>query len=305
MSSLTSVTGRSFRKFLIIGAVIVSVAVLFIGSFFTIIGPGDRGVLMNFGAVSGRILDPGFHFLIPVQQSVAKISVQVQKTQSSQSAASKDLQIVTTGVAVNYNLVPDRVNKIYRDIGGLQSVDQKIIAPAIANAVKAVTAHYNADELLANRDKVRAEIAEQIRDSITNYDVKIDGVNITDFNFSAQYNHAIEEKQVAQQQALKANYQLQQVQISAQQQVVQAKAEAEARIESAKGRAEATVLAAQAEAKAMKLKSSAITPEILKLQMIQQWDGKLPRVVTGDEGVVPFLDTSALAGTSTALKTDQ
>ena len=305
MSSLTSATGSSFRKILIIGGVIVAIAVLFIGSFFTIIGPGDRGVLMNFGAVSGRILDPGFHFLIPVQQSVAKISVQVQKTQSSQSAASKDLQIVTTGVAVNYNLVPDRVNRIYRDIGGLQSVDQKIIAPAIANAVKAVTAHYNADELLANRDKVRAEIANQIRDSISNYDVKIDGVNITDFNFSAQYNHAIEEKQVAQQQALKANYQLQQVQISAQQQVVQAKAEAEARIESAKGRAEATVLAAQAEAKAMTLKASAITPEILKLQMIQQWDGKLPRVVTGDKGVVPFLDTSALAGTSTTPKSNQ
>ena len=305
MSVLTSVTGSSFRKILIIGAVIVAVGILFIGSFFTIIGPGDRGVLMNFGAVSGRILDPGFHFLIPVQQSVAKISVQVQKTQSSQSAASKDLQIVTTGVAVNYNLVPDRVNRIYRDIGGLESVDQKIIAPAIANAVKAVTAHYNADELLANRDKVREEIANQIRDSISNYDVKIDGVNITDFNFSAQYNHAIEEKQVAQQQALKANYQLQQVQISAQQQVVQAKAEAEARIESAKGRAEATVLAAQAEAKAMTLKASAITPEILKLQMIQQWDGKLPRVVTGDTGVVPFLDTSALAGTSTAPKSNQ
>lgn len=305
MSVLTSMTGSSFRKILIIGAVIVAVGILFIGSFFTIIGPGDRGVLMNFGAVSGRILDPGFHFLIPVQQSVAKISVQVQKTQSSQSAASKDLQIVTTGVAVNYNLVPDRVNRIYRDIGGLESVDQKIIAPAIANAVKAVTAHYNADELLANRDKVREEIANQIRDSISNYDVKIDGVNITDFNFSAQYNHAIEEKQVAQQQALKANYQLQQVQISAQQQVVQAKAEAEARIESAKGRAEATVLAAQAEAKAMTLKASAITPEILKLQMIQQWDGKLPRVVTGDTGVVPFLDTSALAGTSTAPKSNQ
>lgn len=305
MSVLTSITGSSFRKILIIGAVIVAVGILFIGSFFTIIGPGDRGVLMNFGAVSGRILDPGFHFLIPVQQSVAKISVQVQKTQSSQSAASKDLQIVTTGVAVNYNLVPDRVNRIYRDIGGLESVDQKIIAPAIANAVKAVTAHYNADELLANRDKVREEIANQIRDSISNYDVKIDGVNITDFNFSAQYNHAIEEKQVAQQQALKANYQLQQVQISAQQQVVQAKAEAEARIESAKGRAEATVLAAQAEAKAMTLKASAITPEILKLQMIQQWDGKLPRVVTGDTGVVPFLDTSALAGTSTAPKSNQ
>lgn len=228
---------------------------------------------------------------------MAKISVQVQKTQSSQSAASKDLQIVTTGVAVNYNLVPDRVNKIYRDIGGLQSVDQKIVAPAIANAVKAVTAHYNADELLANRDKVRAEIADQIRSSTRNYDVNIDGVNITDFNFSAQYNHAIEEKQVAQQQALKANYQLQQVQISAQQQVVQAKAEAQARIESAKGRAEATILAAQAEAKAMQLKSSAITPAILKLQTIQQWNGKLPRVMTGESGVLPFLDTAALAGT--------
>lgn len=298
MNNLTTKIGGSFRKVWVVGVAIAVVMIFFIGSFFTIIGPGDRGVLMNFGAVSSRILEPGFHFLVPIEQTVAKISVQVQKTQSSQSAASKDLQIVTTGVAVNFNLVPSRVNNIYRDIGGLETVNQKIIAPAIANAVKAVTAHYNADELLANRDKVRAEIADQIRTSTRNYDVNIDGVNITDFNFSAQYNHAIEEKQVAQQQALKANYQLQQVQISAQQQIVQAKAEAQARIESAKGKAEATVLAAQAEAKAMQLKSSAITPAILKLQTIQQWNGKLPRVMTGAGGVVPFLDTSALAGTN-------
>ncbi|WP_322629355.1 prohibitin family protein [Halothiobacillus sp.] len=296
MNNLTTKFGGSFNKIWIVAAAIVVVVVIFIGSFFTIIGPGDRGVLMNFGAVSSRVLEPGFHFLIPLEQTVAKLSVQVQKTQSSESAASKDLQVVTTGIAVNFNLVPGRVNKIYRDIGGLDTVKQKIVAPAIANAVKAVTAHYNADELLANRDKVRAEIADQIRTSTSKYDVNIDGVNITDFNFSAQYNHAIEEKQVAQQQALKAKYQLQQVQISAQQQIVQAKAEAQARIESAKGKAEATVLAAQAESKAMQLKSSAITPAILKLQTIQQWNGKLPRVMTGAGGVVPFLDASALAG---------
>lgn len=290
----------SFPRFkLISGGVAAAFVVIGMTLSITQIGPGERGVLMNFGAVSGDILQPGLHFIMPFRQSVQRISVQVQKGQSSQSAASKDLQVVTTGVAVNFNLLPSKVNRIYQDVGGLDAVDEKIIAPAIANAVKAVTAHYNADELLANRDKVRAEIQDQIEQSVQAYDVHIDGVNITDFDFSPQYNHAIEEKQVAQQQALKANYQLQQAQISSQQKVVIAKAEAEAVIEAAKGKAQATVLNAQADAKAMELKSNAITPAILRLQTIQQWNGALPKFM-GSGGAVPMINFGSVDGKPSA-----
>lgn len=276
-------------KYALIGVVLL-IVIVFFRSFYTIVGPGDRGILMNFGAVSTKILEPGFHFKLPVKQTVAMVSVQVQKKQSQESAASKDLQIVTTTIAVNYHLDPDKVNAIYRDIGGLSSVENKIIDPAVANAVKAVTARYNADELIANRDKVRAQIEAQVKQSTRAYNVIVNGLNITNFSFSREYDRAIEDKQVAQQRALKAQYQLQQAQIDSQKQVVEAKAEAEARIERAKGQAQATVLAAQAEAKAMVLKNKAITPEILELNAIQSWDGKLPSVMAGGkDGAVPFI----------------
>jgi len=272
-------------------AVVFLLVVIFFRSFFTIVGPGDRGVLMNFGAVSSKILEPGFHFKLPIKQTVEMLSVQVQKKQSQESAASKDLQIVTTTVAVNYHLDPGKVNAIYRDIGTLSSVENKIIDPAVANAVKAVTARYNADELISNRGKVRAEIEAQVKDSTRPYNVIVNGLNITNFSFSKEYDRAIEDKQVAQQRALKAQYQLQQAQIDSQKQVVEAKAAAKARIERAKGQAQATILAAQAEAKAMTLKNKAVTPAILQLNAIAQWNGKLPGVMAGGQGgAVPFIN---------------
>lgn len=275
-----------------IGLYVIAAIVLIIlaAGSVTVIGPGDRGVLMRFGAVQPVIYDPGLHFKLPIMNSVQPVTVQVQKGQTRETAASKDLQIVTTTIALNYHLDPTKVNVIYRDIGELPAVQNKIIDPAVANAVKAVTARYNADELIANRDKVRAQIEAQVKNSTRAYNVIVNGLNITNFSFSREYDRAIEDKQVAQQRALKSNYQLQQAQIDSQKQVVEAKAEAEARIERAKGQAQATVLAAQAEAKAMELKQKAITPEILKLNAIQRWNGILPSVMAGGkDGAVPFI----------------
>lgn len=278
--------------------------IAFIGSFYTIVGPGERGVLMNFSAVSNEIFSPGLHFKMPIRQSVKLISVQTQKTQYPESAASKDLQVVTTTVAINFNLNPDKVNAIYRDIGDLPSVSAKIIDPAVSNAVKAVTAEYNADELIANRDKVRDEISQHIKEAVSSSNVIVTAVNITDFNFSQEYNRAIEDKQVSQQQALKANYQLQQKQIDAQKQVVEAKAYAEARIERAKGDAQAIVLTAKADAQAMELKNKTITDRILQLAWIHQWKGDLP-LSTGDSAV-PFINLNKMSKLSTvADKADQ
>jgi len=272
--------GRSAPKYII--AVLV-VAVLFSSSIFTI-PAGSRGVLLRFGAVEKGTLDPGLHFKLPFIENFETLSVRVQKAQTIETAASQDLQVVTTKVAVNFNLDPKNVDSVYSRVGSVEAMYQRVISPAVSNAVKAVTAEFDADQLLKKREMVRAEIAKQIREAVAPYNVIIDAVNITNFNFSADYNRAIERKQVAQQQALQAKYDLQRAQIAAQKQVAIAKAQAEAQIAKAKGNAQATILNAQADAKAMRLKASAITPRILELQAIQAWNGKMPTVLGGSMG---------------------
>jgi regulator of protease activity HflC (stomatin/prohibitin superfamily) len=293
MQNKSAAVGRIMK--VVPGAIALIVLLVIAGGGYVVIGPGQRGVLMNWGAVQPGVLKPGLHFKIPFVQSVASLTVRVQNTQSTQSAASKDLQVVTTQVAVNYHLQPDAVDKIYQNVGSLAAVQSRILDPAIANAVKAVTAHFNADELVANRDQVRLDVGRQIRKSVTPYNITVDAVNITNFSFSKQYDHAIEAKQVAQQRALQAQYELQQAQIDSQKQVVEAKAKAQAVIEAAKGQAQATVLGAQADAKAMDLRRKALSPAILQLEAIKQWNGALPSTLFNGSAAAPFIDLSKLA----------
>ena len=101
---------------------------------------GSRGVLLTWGKVEDNILGEGLNFIIPFAQSVEMISVQVQKAESTESAATKDLQDVSATVAVNYRVYPDKVNKVYQEIG-TEYVSQ-FIKPNIEESLKAATAQF-------------------------------------------------------------------------------------------------------------------------------------------------------------------
>lgn len=266
---------RAFRPAFLTGAIIV-IALIIIGGVFVQIGPGQRGVLMTFGAVHTGVLDPGLHLKLPFMQSVARMDVQVQNSQAAETAASLDLQNVSTTVATNWHILPGDAEWVYQHIGGESDLVDKIIRPAISNSVKAITAHYNAEDLIVHRDRVRTEIQEQITSELQPYRVVVDSVNITDFHFSEEFAQAIERKQVAQQRALQAQYELDQAKVLAQQRVVEA----------------------QAQSQAQKLLQQTLTPEIIQQQAIAKWDGHLPTVV-GDKGVLPMIgnvDTAAASG---------
>ena len=247
-------------------AVIVVVVFMFVAGCFVTVGPGQRGVLMTWGAVQPGVLDPGLHLKIPFAQSVVRMNVQVQNSQAAETAASLDLQDVATTVATNWHILPADAEWVYQHIGNEAALVDKIITPAISNSVKAVTAHYNAEDLITHRDKVRGEIEAQITSELKPYRLVVDSVNITDFHFSAQFAQAIEQKQVAQQRAQQAQYELQQAKVVAEQKVVEAHAQAEAQ----------------------QLLQQTITPEIIQQQAVAKWDGHLPEVV-GSNGVLPFL----------------
>ena len=245
--------------------VVLVVLVLAFGIFVQV-GPGERGVLMTWGAVQPGVLQPGLHIKLPVAQSVSKMDVQVQNSEAAETSASHDLQIVTTTVATNWHIQPPDAEWVYQNIGTEPALVAKIITPAISNAVKAVTAHYDAEDLIVNRDVVRGQIDTHIRDALKAYRVVIDSVNITDFSFSPEYATAIEQKQVAQQKAQQAQYDLEKAKVVAQQRVVEATAQGQAQ----------------------KLLQETLTPQIIQQQAIAKWNGVLPQVVGGN-GVLPMI----------------
>ncbi len=241
---------------------------------FTVIPAGHRGVVTTFGKVSQDVLGEGIHLIIPIVNTVHKMDVRIQKGEGQGEAASKDLQTIHTTVALNYHLKPQNVALTFQDIGGLTEVEERIILPSTQEAVKAITARYTAEELVAKREEVRNHIKSFLVDRLGRHGILVDEFSITNFDFSRSFNEAIEAKTTAEQLKLKAERDLQRIRVEAEQKVAQA----------------------EAEAKALRLQKQEITPELIKLReieaqrmAIEKWDGRLPNV-TG--GAVPFINVN-------------
>jgi regulator of protease activity HflC (stomatin/prohibitin superfamily) len=205
------------------------------------------------------------------------MDVQVQNSQAAETSASLDLQNVSTTVATNWHILPADAEWVYQHIGSESDLVDKIIRPAISNSVKAVTAHFNAEDLIVHRDGVRDQIQSQITAELQPYRIVVDSVNITDFHFSDEFAQAIERKQVAQQRALQAQYELDQAKVVAQQRIVEAAAQSQSQ----------------------KLLQETLTPEIIQQQAIAKWDGRLPTFVGGN-GVLPMIGNVGTGGAASA-----
>ena len=203
---------------------------------------GSRGVLLTWGKVEDRILDEGLTFIIPFAQSVEIMSVQVQKAESTESAATKDLQDVSATVAVNFKVYPDRVNKVYQEIG--REYVSQVIKPNIEESLKAATAQYTAEELITKRPQIKSTFDEILAERLDIFNIDVIAVSLTDFQFSPSFTQAIENKVIAEQAALEAINKLEQIRAEAQQQVIQAEAERNATIVRSEGEAQAQIIAA-------------------------------------------------------------
>ena len=261
-------TGMSAGTKLIIGAIGLFIIFIIILLVFpiVIIGAGERGVVFSNGTgVEDRVLSEGLHFRIPFVESVTSLSIQVQKNDVKAEAASKDLQTVSTDIVVNWHLDSSKVNRIYQNIGDEKAVVDRILTPAVNEVVKAAVARKTAEEILQKRPELKADIDESLRARLATYNVILDDVSIVNVDFSKEFNAAIEQKQVAEQEAKKAQF-------------VADKAvkDAEAAVNTAKGQAEAQRLVQQT-----------LTPELLNKMAIDKWNGSFPQYFGG--GVLPFL----------------
>ncbi|GAH64358.1 unnamed protein product, partial [marine sediment metagenome] len=213
---------------------------------FVKVPAGYRGVLMTWGKPEDKILGEGLNFIIPFMQSVELMNVQVQKAESTEEAATKDLQQVSTTAAVNYRLDPNNVNQIYTDLR--QDYVSRVIKPNIEESLKAATALFTAEELVSKRLEMKLMFDDILDDRLEVFNIEIISVSLTDFQFSPSFKAAIEAKVTAEQQALEAKNKLEQVRHEAQQQIIQAEALKNATIAIAEGDAQAAIIEADATA---------------------------------------------------------
>jgi prohibitin 2 len=252
------------KKYVILGIIIL--VFLLVGSPLGTVGAGERGILLRFNAVTGKIYDEGLYFRWPFVERVIKMDIKLQKNQVEATAASKDLQTVHMDVAFNFHINSAKVASIYQEVG--VDYNQRILAPTLQESVKASAAKFTAEELITKRELVREATKVLLREKLEPRGIVVDEFNIVNFAFSGSFNSAIEAKVTAEQSALAAKNKLEQI-----------KFEAEQRIAEAGGKAEA-----------MRVESNALrsNPAILELRALEKWDGVLPQV-TGSSGI-PFLN---------------
>jgi regulator of protease activity HflC (stomatin/prohibitin superfamily) len=235
----TELTGLAYFL-MIAGGVLAFILLIALFNTFVVIRSGYVGVITTFGKVTAEA-QPGVSLKVPFVQGVKGMNVQIVKDTQNASASTQDLQVVSTDLALNYNLTPGAVDKVYRTIG--PNYEAQVIDPVIQETVKSITSSYNAQDLITSRPAVQAKLLSSLQSALTRYGFTVDNVSILNFDFSAAFSAAIENKQVEAQNVQAAQYKLDQANLNAQ---------------------------------ANQVQDAALTPAILEQQAIAKWDGRLP-----------------------------
>ena len=255
---------RSHKKGIILTAVLL-IAVITLLNCFTIVEAGHTGVVVTMGKVKEGVLQEGIHAKAPFVQQVVKIDNRIQKLEVQTEAFSKDLQSVDTTLAINYRVDTAKSYSIYKNIGA--NYEDVLVTPAVNEVLKAITATYTAEETVTNRALISDGLVTGLNEKLNSIGLYVTDVNIIDFDFSEAFITAIEEKQVAQQQLLKAE------------------TEKKTAITNAEAEAEAAKVRADGEAEANNTISKSLTSEVLENKKIEKWNGELPRV-SGSGGTI-------------------
>ncbi len=284
------------RSFQAVGIVLlIIVAVLIVLSSYTIIGPGQRGVVVFLGNVeTANPLGEGFHLVIPpVARQVVPVDVRTRKLELTVDAASRDMQQMTVTGVLNYHLNPQEVGLLYQHVG--LDYENIIVVPALHEAIKAATAVYRVEDVLSQRAILKQSIQDALAQRLAETYITVDEFSFANVQFSDEYNQAIERKQVAEQAARQKEYELQAAQKDIEIAVARAEADKEAAIKAAEGRAQARQIEAEAEAAALALIAAQLRNNPALIQY--QWATNLaPGVSTvllpSDQGII--LDASSL-----------
>lgn len=278
------------RKLIYIGAGVFFALWLAYCTCTVSIDDGTVGVVKTFGSVSETELSPGFHTVLP-WQSVTRMTTQVKGYALDTTSQSKDLQRISTQITVQHSLEEGRAHKVLINVGTLEQLDVRIIGPAVQESLKAVIAHYSAEDLVKRRKEMKEHMVKEIQDFITETLAKkgldgavtIHGVAVTDFDFSPEFNKSIESKVKAEQDALRAENEKVRRSTEAEAKAIEEKRKSDGQAYEMDVLSKARAAALAREGEALKLNSE----QLIQLRNIERWNGKLPTF--NGSGTIPFI----------------
>ena len=257
---------------IIIVASVVVIALIFAISCFSFVPTGHTGVVTLFGKVEDYTLDSGVHFKNPFAR-VIKMDNRIQKESVELSCFSSDIQEVEVVFTLNYQISKEYAMNIYKTIG--KNYFDTAVSPIITESVKTVAARYTAEDLINKRNELAMTIEADMKEKLLAFNIELVSTSIEDMDFTDAFTNAVEEKQVAAQNKLKAE-------TEAAQKVVEAEAEAQIRRVTAEAEAYEILQRAEAEAQANQKLAESITDRLIEYRYYEVWDGKLPQMVMGE-----------------------
>lgn len=274
---------------------LIGILVCFFGCIKTV-PTGSTGIITTFGKVENTTLDAGMHFMQPWKK-VVNIDNRTQKKSIDMQCFSSDIQEVKVVYTVNYQINKSNAQDIYKTIG--TEYFDKIVMPKTLEAVKSVFSKYTADDLVASRANLSKEIESILVGDLDSYNIQITATSIEDIDFTDAFTNAVEAKQVAEQNKLKA-------QTEQEQAIIEEKAAAERQVIKAQADADTAILSAQADAEVAKISSDSALyqgekeaailqrvgeqlakyPDLVAYKYIEGWNGQLPETILGDSDVI-------------------
>ncbi|OGF47466.1 MAG: hypothetical protein A2452_03010 [Candidatus Firestonebacteria bacterium RIFOXYC2_FULL_39_67] len=249
---------KSIFRWAGLGFIVIIALVMFFGCWYTV-DVGEVGVVFNEISGKTRTTPQGAHLKAPMIEHVYHFDVKTQRLDIKAEGMSKDLQLVVVDVVLNYHLENNKVNELFTRVG----VDYaaKVIVPATAEVVKSAVANFPVENIVMERQKLRDQIDAELKKRLVFYDIVMEYTNIVDIDFAKEFNDIVEKKQIEEQKIKTAQYQKMQ----------------------AREYKEKTILEAEGEARKQELMKTSVTKDIVSLEWIKKWDGKLPQTMLGDK----------------------
>ena len=256
---------------IILGVIIIATIILV--ASITTVPTGYVGVKTRFGQVQDDVIQEGLNLKAPFIEDIVRIDCRTQKYEIATEASSKDLQKISNlKIVVNYNVDKTNANNLYKEVG--QHYQTILIEPAILESIKQGISQYTAEETITKRSEVADLIVKLLKEKLENKGVIVTALNITDLSFSEEFDTAVEQKQIVEQETQKAQYELE-----------KARVENQKKIENA-----------QADAEVMEAQNAQITENYLRLKeieneqkAIEKWNGQLP---TTTSDAIPFINVN-------------
>lgn len=282
----------------VVGVIGVVLSVIAVSMVFYTIDEGHVGIVKRFGEATAQV-NPGLHFKLPFADTVQELEIRTRKNAEALKASTFEQMPVQAEVSVNWTVVRSEAFELYKNYGGLNQFENRILDPRLRSAAKDALARFKAEQIVQNRSQVIQKIEETLLDTMQEFPVKLDSVQIENLVLPHKYLQSIETKQTEKNLAAAEMHRLERQKLEAQREVNTAEAKRDAERARADGSAYAITTEAKAEAEAIRMKGLAEADAIKKkaeaiktnqvlveYMRAQQWDGKLPTTVMGGDQAV-------------------